>query len=156
MIAKEIERKFLITKLPSNLENYPVIRIKQGYIAITPDNIEVRLRQKGKKYFQTIKRGTGLQREEIEIEITQDQFEQLWNAITGISIEKDRYRLSDQGYSIELDVYHNQLSGLYTAEIEFSSQQKALSFNPPSWFGEDITEDESYKNKNLAIYGLPK
>ena len=33
---------------------------------------------------------------------------------------------------------------------EFPNKEKANSFEVPSWFGEEITYDKSYKNKNLA------
>ena len=55
----------------------------------------------------------------------------------------------------ELDVYHGELTGLVTVEVEFSSLEEAESFSPPAWFGEDITEDKRYKNKNLARNGRP-
>lgn len=47
-----------------------------------------------------------------------------------------------------------------TAEVEFAGRQeeagvKASSFEPPEWFGRDVTKDRRYKNQNLA-YGLPR
>jgi len=56
---QEIERKFLVESLPENLEQYPHKEVVQGYLAITEDGTEVRLRQKGSKYFQTVKSGSG-------------------------------------------------------------------------------------------------
>ena len=43
---QEIERKFLVKSLPENLEQYPHKDIVQGYLAITEDGMEVRLRHK--------------------------------------------------------------------------------------------------------------
>jgi CYTH domain-containing protein len=54
---KEIERKFLVRSLPENLEPYPHTDIEQGYLAISEDGAEVRIRRKGKEYFQTVKSG---------------------------------------------------------------------------------------------------
>jgi len=42
------------------------------------------------------------------------------------------------------------------AEIEFKSEEESIAFKPPAWFSEEITTDERYKNKNLALYGIPK
>ena len=81
----EIERKFLVTTLPDDLDSRPHNEIFQGYLAIGADGSEVRLRRKGAQHYQTIKSAGGLSRAEYEIELTQDQF-QLWRwyAVNGI------------------------------------------------------------------------
>ena len=50
---QEVERKWRVSRLPdlTGLEGKDVI---QGYIAVTADGTEVRVRQKGDKYFHTI------------------------------------------------------------------------------------------------------
>jgi CYTH domain-containing protein len=55
-----------------------------------------------------------------------------------------------------LDVYKSGLDGLLTAEVEFSSVRESASFEPPEWFGADVTDDDRFKNKNLAVNGIPK
>ncbi len=152
---KEIERKFLVNQLPDNLQQYPSTKIIQGYLAITEDGTEVRLRKKGDRYFQTVKCGFGLQRGEAEIEISQDQFEKLWWMTEAKRIEKVRYEIDHSGMKIELDIYSGILKGLSVAEVEFSSIGQANLFVPPSWFGEEVTVDERYKNRNLVIHGMP-
>ncbi len=153
---QEIERKYLVKALPDNLEQYPHKDIVQGYLAITEDGTEVRLRQKGKKYFQTVKSGAGKTRFESEIEITKDQFESLWVATNGKRVEKTRYEIPHEGGNIELDVYHGDLDGLLSAEIEFSSEEDSNKFIAPEWLSEEVTEDKRYKNQNLALHGMPK
>lgn len=153
---KEIERKFLVSSLPENLENYPHEEVVQGYVAITQDGTEVRLRKKGDKYFQTIKSGAGKIRTESEIEITEEQFKALWNTTEGKRLEKIRYKIPHQAGIIELDVYLNNLDGLITAEIEFKSEEDSEKFVAPQWFGEEATDDKGYKNQNLALHGLPE
>ena len=152
---KEIERKFLVKQLPDNLHQYSSTQIIQGYLAITEDGTEVRLRKKGNRYFQTVKCGFGLQRGEAEIEISADQFAKLWWMTEGKRIEKVRFEIDHSGMKIELDVYSGFLKGLLVAEGEFSSIEQAKSFIPPSWFGREVTEDERYKNRNLVIHGVP-
>jgi len=39
-------------------------------------------------------------------------------------------------------------------EIEFDNIEDAENFKPLDWFGEEVTYNEKYKNKNLARYGL--
>jgi len=151
----EIERKFLIKNYPSELTNSPSHTILQGYVYIE-DEFELRLRMKGDKYYQTIKKGGGLKRDEFEIEITNAQFDKLWQLTEGRRIEKLRYEIGYKKSIIELDVYGGHLKNLITAEIEFKSEEESIAFKPPAWFSEEITADERYKNKNLALYGIPK
>ncbi|MBI3308179.1 MAG: adenylate cyclase, partial [Candidatus Melainabacteria bacterium] len=40
-------------------------------------------------------------------------------------------------------------------EVEFDSVEQARKFNPPDWFGKEVTADKRYRSKNLAIKGLP-
>jgi len=153
---QEIERKFLVKSLPENLEQYSHKDIVQGYLAITKDGTEVRLRQKGKKYFQTVKSGTGKTRFESEIEVTKEQFKTLWGMTEGKRVEKTRYEISHENGTIELDVYHGDLDGLVSAEMEFTSEEDSDKFTPPDWLSEEVTDDKRYKNQNLALRGIPK
>jgi len=153
-MPKEIERKFLVKSLPENLDQYPHEKITQGYLAITEDGTEVRLRQKKDKYYQTVKVGTGKIRSEVEVEISEEQFNTLWKATEGKRIEKTRYEIPLGNKKIELDVYHDNLEGLATAEIEFSSEEESSNFIAPDWLGEEVTDNKRYKNQNLALYGI--
>ena len=152
---QEIERKFLVNKVPENLNKHTSTEIIQGYLAITEDGTEVRVRKKGDGYFLTVKNGFGLQRQEVEIDISRDQFEKLWSMTKGRRIEKVRFEIDYSGMKIELDIYKGILNGLLVAEVEFLSIDQAKSFIPPDWFGREVTEDERFKNKNLALYGVP-
>jgi len=153
---QEIEKKFLVKSLPENLEQYPHKDIVQGYLAITEDGTEVRLRKKGKKYFQTVKSGAGKTRFESEVEITEDQFNTLWEATKGKRVEKTRYEIPHESGTIELDIYHGDLDGLLLAEMEFSSEKDSNEFVTPIWLSEEVTDDKKYKNQNLALHGVPK
>jgi len=153
---QEIEKKFLVKSLPENLEQYPHKDIVQGYLAITEDGTEVRLRKKGKKYFQTVKSGAGKTRFESEVEITEDQFNTLWEATKGKRVEKTRYEIPHESGTIELDIYHGDLDGLLSAEMEFSSEKDSNEFVTPIWLSEEVTDDKKYKNQNLALHGVPK
>ena len=153
--AVEIERKFIVTEVPPGLDGYPHEAIRQGYLALDPDSTEVRLRQKGDQFYQTVKRGGGLQRLEVEISLTRAQFDALWPMTDGKRVEKVRYDIVHEGHLIELDVYDEALSGLLTAEVEFPSVEASTVFHPPAWLGREITGEKGYKNKNLAVHGLP-
>jgi len=151
----EIERKYLVAKVPADIENSTGKSIRQGYLISAEGAIELRVRQKGDRYFQTIKMGEGLSRTEIEIELSQNQFEQFWPHTTNRRVSKTRYALSLGEYTAELDRFEGHLSGLFLVEVEFPSIDASRRFTPPQWFGKEVTEDSRYKNKNLAIYGIP-
>jgi adenylate cyclase len=152
----EIERKFLVDQVPPDLDAYPSSQIDQGYIAITEDRVEVRIRNYGGHSFLTIKSGGGEVRLEEEFEIDERRFRALWPLTEGRRIGKRRYRIpAERGATIELDVYEGALSGLVTAEVEFDSEDAAAAFTPPPWLGQDITDEPGYKNQRLALDGLP-
>lgn len=153
---QEIERKFLVAGLSAVPQAHSGTDIAQGYLAITEDGIEVRLRQKGDRYYQTVKSGGHLVRAEREIELTIDQFRSLWPATQERRIEKVRYKLDYEGFTIEVDVYRGTLEGLCVAEVEFASLPDSERFVPPAWFGREVTDDHRYKNKNLARDGMPR
>ena len=56
---------------------------------------------------------------------------------------------------IELDVYSGALTGLLVAEVEFGSEEAAGTFEPPAWFGTEVTDDARFKNQQLASVGAP-
>lgn len=146
----EIERKWLVEDLP-DLSRHKGAKVIQGYIIVPANGSEVRVRRKDEKFFETIKTGEGLKRGEIEIEISRKQFGKLWLATRGRRLEKVRYTLKWHGRKIELDVYKKKLAGLKVAEVEFKSRKQAVDFTPPSWFGKEVTDEDEYKNANLAV-----
>lgn len=160
-LPEEIERKFFVSILPNDLESFKHVDISQGYLAIDEaTSTEVRIRKKGDKYYQTVKIGTGKRRKEVEVAITQEIYEELWPLTEGKRIEKTRYEIphgeGDEKLTIELDVYHGKLEGLYTAEVEFKSEDMSTTFTAPNWFGQEVTEDQRFKNQSLAIHGIPQ
>ena len=92
-MSTEIERKFLVTRLPDALDGFPRTTIRQGYLIITEGGTELRVRQKGERFFQTIKTGEGLARTEIEIPLSESQFNELWPHTNGRRVSKTRYRV---------------------------------------------------------------
>ncbi len=144
----EIERKFLVPALPEHLDRYPVLEIEQGYLAEAP---VVRIRRQNDTYILTYKSKGLLSREEYNLPLTKDAFLHLIPKIDGILITKKRYCIPSPPYTIELDVFDGTLSGLLLAEVEFPSETEALSFQPPEWFGREVTYDPAYHNSNLAL-----
>lgn len=149
----EIERKFLVSAVPDNLDSYNSKEIEQAYISTNPT---IRIRKSNSDYILTVKGSGHMSREEFELLINEDQYLSLMKKAETPILEKTRYEIPiDGGYSAELDIYHGQLEGLMTVEVEFNTVDEALIFKPPSWFSIDVTNDKRYKNTALSINGIP-
>jgi adenylate cyclase len=152
----EIERKFLVPELPPDLERWPATRIEQGYLAIGGDGTEVRVRRRGGDAVLTVKGGGGRSRVEEEFPIDDERFARLWPLTQGRRLEKTRHVIAThEGLNIEVDVYSGALSGLLVAEVEFGTEEGADAFEPPAWFGREVTDDARFKNQRLASEGAP-
>jgi adenylate cyclase len=152
-VTKEIERKFLVETLPDALAIESEDEVVQGYLALGDD--EVRIRRRGDDHVLTVKRGSGLAREEVEVPIGREPFELLWPLTVGRRVEKTRLVTRVDGAVAEVDVYRGALAGLITAEAEFDDAESASMFSPPFWFGRELTGDPRYSNQALAVDGLP-
>lgn len=143
----EIERKFLIRTLPDNLNAYPCRHLEQGYLCTTP---VVRVRKDNDKYELTYKGGGLMVREEYNLPLTQRSYEHLKAKIDGRLITKKRYMIPYKAYTIELDIFENDLAPLMLAEVEFATEEEANIFIPPDWFAEDVTYEKTYHNSILS------
>lgn len=151
----EIERKFIVNSLPDDIQEYSCKPMVQGYLATNSDDLHIRIRQAGQRYYLTVKSGQGLFRREVEIELQRDQFEALWPLTENRHVEKTRYYIPWNGYTLELDVYVGKLEGLYTLEVEFATRSEAERFQQPDWVGKEVTDDRRYENFQLAQSGIP-
>ena len=155
-MAAEIERKFLLPGPPAELQGSPSRQIEQGYLAIS-EGSEVRLRRSGEDLRLTVKTGHGISRQETEVELPGDVFEELWPQTEGRRVEKVRHLVGiGDGLTAEVDVYSGDLDGLVTAEVEFESGEAAEGFEAPAWMGREVTGDGRYANQALATAGIPE
>ncbi|MCR4648037.1 MAG: CYTH domain-containing protein [Lachnospiraceae bacterium] len=142
----EIERKFKVRELP-DLSQYPFKQLEQGYLNTNP---VVRVRKEDEEYYLTYKGKGFLEREEYNLPLNKEAYEHLITKADGRVITKKRYLIHFEYYTIELDIFEGDLAPLIIAEVEFETKEEAVSFTPPDWFGEDVTEDPSYSNSNLS------
>lgn len=147
---REIERKFLVRKLPADLASCRRSEISQGYLVSLDDGLQVRLRKSGERYSLTYKRGLGNVREEREVELSAEQFAALWPATEGKRLIKKRYEIPLGDLVVEIDVYGGRHEGLVVAEVEFDDEESARKFQQPDWLGDDVTGDPRYSNQLLA------
>ena len=146
MKSYEIERKYLVKQVPENLASYPFHEIEQGYLCTEP---VVRIRRQDEEYYLTYKSKGLMIREEYNLPLTKDAYFHLREKIDGRLISKRRYL---DPYTLELDVFHSPKDDLILAEVEFPSEEDALTFTPPDWFGEDVTNSSLYHNSRLSTH----
>ncbi|MCR4674128.1 MAG: CYTH domain-containing protein [Lachnospiraceae bacterium] len=147
----EIEKKFLIQSLddvPGDISSYSYHDLEQGYLCTAP---VLRVRKEDATYYCTYKGSGMMSREEYNLPLTKEAYDHLIKKSDGIIITKRRYLIPlDKHLTCELDVFGGDYEGLLLAEVEFSSEEEALSFQPPKWFGEDVTFDSRYHNSNMS------
>jgi len=150
----EIERKFLIEKIPFSLEGIVYKDMAQSYISFSP---AIRIRKSDEAYILTVKGRGHMVREEFELAIAEQDYVALRKKTSGTEVRKRRYYIPlENNLTAELDVYEGMLDGLYTVEVEFSSMEEAERFSVPAWFGRDVTTQKRYKNTMLSLYGMPE
>lgn len=159
---KEIEKKWLIKKedIPYNLNDTNVQRfeIKQTYLCFDPE-MRVRDYNNGQSFEFTMKNNMsidGLIRDEVNIDITKEQYDNLIKKQEGTTINKTRYQFYADGQLIAIDIFHGDLDGLAYMEIEFKTEEESKNYKEPKWVIKDVTGDINYKNGHLARYGIPK
>lgn len=127
-----------------------MVFIQQGYL----DN-GIRIRKEiatdgAEKYLLTKKTGKGISRSENEKEIEKKLFIKKWKDVRYFLI-KSRYFVKEY----ELNIFHGHLAGYYQIEIEMGLIE-LIKFNPPSWFGKEVTDNPHHNNFNLAKFGIPR
>lgn len=155
-MAQEIERKWLLEKgeltVPGELKVIREQRIEQTYLAIH-ETEELRIRAitdlgSGEViHTHTFKRGWGIAREEVEYTISKGLYDQMIRLSGTTPLLKVRTTAELDGRHLEIDRYE-QLD-MTVVEVEFGSMDEAERFEPPAWFGLDISTDRSYSNKKV-------
>lgn len=157
----EIERKYLVAKLPDNLEQFSHIEIEQAYLCTSPT---LRIRRMGDSYILTVKEritssSSAIHNREEEFTLSPQSFQHLLSKCDTGRVAKTRYRIDlfqltgNENYrnlTAELDVFHGRHNGLLLVEVEFPNTESANRFTPPEWFGEDVSSDPCYRNSFLA------
>ena len=149
----EIERKFLISRLPEDLDRYPSQTLEQAYLCTEP---VVRIRRSDDTYTLTYKSKGLMIREEYNLPLTEESYHHLREKADGNIIHKQRYRIPiENDLTIELDLFSAPFEGLILAEVEFISEEQANAFLPPDWFGEEVTWSKEYHNSTLSQKTFP-
>jgi CYTH domain-containing protein len=138
-------------QLPAGAER---VGIEQGYLPESGARLRRVTGADGTvRCWLTIKRGTGLVREETERRLDPDEFERDWPRTVGARIRKTRHRVPDGGLRWEIDEFLDR--DLVLAEVELPAPDTPVA--PPAWLAgamiREVTEDPRYANVALARAG---
>lgn len=144
----EIERKFLIDWKEIDALGLPLVKQAQswqGYLSAATPVVRIRKRDFSDghtDYILCIKGKGKLAREEIEKELTPQEFSALEAMLPIPMIHKDYrgYRLPD-GHLLECSMVDGKFA---YAEVEFASVEEAKAFEMPAFLHKDVTEDPYY------------
>ena len=167
-MGAEIERKWLVDPscIPYDLDKLQSYEIEQAYISFHNPTVRVRRINGGEAHILTIKtkpnadyysaHSSELVREETEVSLSSDEYENLKGLCCGIVIIKRRYLhpVSD-GLTEEIDIFDYDYKGLALLEIEFPDEVSAAVYPTPDWVIKDVTYDPRYKNASLASHSIP-
>lgn len=149
-MAKEIERKFLVSGSRWRLYADAGVEIRQAYLA-TMDDRSLRVRiYSGRRAQLTLKVGhSSLVRDEYEFDIDVGEAREMMEHAVGTVIEKIRHKVEYRGHIWEIDVYGGAYAGLVVAEVELSSTRERPDI--PDWIGREVTGEGRYSNQAMAL-----
>lgn len=161
---KEIERKYAVEYIPSDIIITQIIDIKQAFIYKDRNTI-IRIRkildriEDKIQYIYTVKTVGDIQyknnddiakKYEIEKYISYKEYEELIQRKISNVINKTRIIVPiDKNLKVEIDIYYDYLEGLLTAEVEFPDEESAINFNKPKWLGKELGYKE-LSNRKLS------
>ncbi len=156
----EIERKYIIKEIPLDLEAYQSMKLEQGYLSVKP---VIRIRKADERYILTVKSKGLMERQEYELDLSEEEYASLMNKVEGNLVSKTRYiipltdtngtcgdKMTDRKLNIELDIFDKNFKGLVYAEVEFPTNEAAEAFTAPDWFYRDVTLDGRFHNSALS------
>lgn len=161
--VSEVERVYLLDRLPELPATAVRVRIEQGYLPdaqnagatggdeMTEGRLRRRVDPDGSVHLtHTIKRGEGLVRSEAERTITEAQFEAHWPRTAGRRLSKTRHRVPAGPLVWEIDDFDDL--DLVLAEVELPSPEAEAP--PPEWLAphivREVTDDQRYRNYEIA------
>lgn len=145
-MSNEIERKFLISKMP-DLSHFESVMYER-YCIYRDGNVEMRVQKKGTQYeIERKEMVNTLKAIKTKMVISKPEFETLKKLGTEAIIREGYFISSNPDVSIK--IYHGRHEGLNKIEVEFKSEEEAKAFQIPDWYGEEITDSIVSRDSKL-------
>ncbi|MDQ5962197.1 MAG: hypothetical protein QG653_4 [Patescibacteria group bacterium] len=149
----EIERKFLVQKMPKLRGITPVLQ--ERYFIQSGDLVEEGFKRKGRVFEHELKIAiTPDERTREVVVITKDEFEK-FKPKNGHIIYRDSYPISKKPL-LSIKKYKGDYEGLVLAEVEFDSHEEAEKWRPLKWMGAEVTDTPLGKDSSLILLSRKK
>jgi CYTH domain-containing protein len=149
----EIERRYLLLRVPAGLTASPSRRITDHYLLPTRLRLR-RVEDAGAVIFKLGQKFRGGGQGACETTITNlvlDEREyDLLRRLGGRAVVKDRYDYGWSGRRYGVDVFHGELAGLILAEVECETPEEAADLPLPDFAVADVTDDLDFTGGHLA------
>ncbi len=154
-MAKEIERKFLVSSGEWRDGVEAEFRLRQFYLAAFKDRtIRIRIIEGGNAMLTLKFAGGERGRDEFQYPVPLPEAVEMLPFAIGRVIEKTRCHVTHGGYLYEVDVFGGPLAGLVIAELE--THDDVSRGQLPNWIGREVTDDPRYYNAALALGSIPE
>lgn len=152
MIAKyekiERERRWLVAALPEHLALSSPAEIEDLYLADTLIRVRKMARVNRTEYKLTKKRALPETGEHALTTIYLSEVEyRLFDSLPGRRIQKTRHYFEYASHGCAIDEFPN---GQRIIEVEFISTEDLDAFEPPAFFGQEVTSEPGFTGYELA------
>lgn len=147
----EIERKFLVRKLP-DLSGIKSILYERYYLFVG-NGVEVRIQKKNNRYeFERKEEKGKLSRSTRKFAITKEEFDK-FKELSNRKIVGRSYEIASV-LNMSIKIYEGNFQGLVRVEVKFESESEAENFESLQWFGKEITD--TLLGRDSRLVGLSK
>ena len=141
----ELERTFLLKRLPKGLDKCTNMRMTDIYIPKTERHPIIRIRRIGDDFEITkkspVKDGDSSEQNEHTIALTREEYDAL-SKMPGKVLSKTRFFFDYNGITAHIDVFHGKLRGLALVDFEFEDRMHMDAFVVPDFCLVDVTQEE--------------
>lgn len=157
-----VEKKYLLNNSVNSLLEKKKLKkrsISQFYTQIKICK-EVRFRKINKHFYKTVRTGSEVRKNEVDKEVSEKRYLRAKEDKIGKVLKKERFTFKNDAGQFAIDRYHQHLEDLDILEVSFKTLEEAEAFRLPEdlkrHIKKDVSDDERYRNKNLALLGNPK
>lgn len=139
----ELEKTYLIKKIPTTLAGCDYFEMVDIYIPISEEHPVLRIRKKGDRYEITKKQtiaGDYSKQTEETIPLTEAEYLS-FDSVHGKKISKRRYLYPFGNRVAEIDVFKDDLAGLVVVDFEFTTEEEMKNFEMPDFCLADVTQE---------------
>jgi adenylate cyclase len=149
----EIELTYLARQIPVDIVSAAGQELVDIYVPEDVDFPQLRIRKKDNQYEITkkspLKHGDLSAHYEETILLNEAEY-QVLSQVSSRKLEKRRFSSSAGSYTIELDIFHGDLTGLVLIDFEFKTMDDKAAFTPPAFCLLDVTQEKLILGSHLA------